>query len=316
MKLSDINNGIKKILHFGPYIPITNIILTYFSKYLPEHFLNNIAAKRNIKIQNIISHIIDFSSTNQNCCSYNEIKTNNTDIIWFFWMQGKKNLPSIPKICYESIIKNSNGHQVIFLDADNYSKYVKINPLIIDLFQKGKLKRAHFADILRVNLLAQQGGLWLDATIFVSTKIPDTIFSVPFFSIKTKPVGHFVSQCRWAVFCLGGKNGQYIFQKVAEMFNKYLSKCDMFVDYFMFDQFIDILYKTDENVKEMIDTLLINNENVHKMQPLLCNEYDENIYRSLTNQTYLFKLNWKEYSTEELENNKNNLYHHLKDINL
>ena len=308
-KLANIKNFIKKVVRFGWYIPVTNLILTYGQKYFSAKTLSNILKKRTRKIQNILSKSISFPSDYE----YSNVNYDGKEAqIWVCWLQGEDNMPLITRLCLQSIRKHANGHKVIVLTLDNYNEYVKIPQILIEMYHSGKIKPAHFTDILRINLLAQQGGLWLDATMLVTKDLPQEIFNYPFFSIKTKNYGYFVSQCRWAVFCLGTCKGNPLFLQLASLFEQYITKTNIFVDYFLFDNFIDMLYKRYPIIREQIDNLPLNNPCVHDMASLLCeNVTDEEFYR-LTKDTYLFKLSYKQFKSSELTDEENNLYNKIK----
>lgn len=309
-KIDNVKNFVRKVARFGLYIPVTNLILTYGQRFFSAKALSRMVAKRTRKIQDILSQSITFPATLEDT----SIKGSGKEApIWFFWLQGEENLPLIPKLCLQSIRKHANGHEVIVLTADNYRDYVTIPETLLEMYRAGRIKAAHFADILRINLLAQQGGLWLDATMLVTSDLPQEIFDMPFFSIKTKNQGYFVSQCRWAVFCLGAAKGNPLFVQLASLFEQYLTTTDLFVDYFLFDNFIDMLYQRYPVIREQIDALPLNNPRVHDMAPLLSNKVTEEEFVNLTKDTYLFKLSYKNVTAEELNANSENLYgRHLK----
>lgn len=308
-KLNNIRNFIKKVIRFGWYIPVSNLILTYGQRFLPAKTLRYILEKRTCKIQDILLKSISFPSD----LEYSNTKNEGKDApIWFCWLQGEENLPIIPQLCLQSIRKHANGHKVVVLTADNYKEFVKIPETLIEMYNTGKIKAAHFTDILRINLLAQQGGLWLDATMLVTRDLPQEIFNSPFFSIKTENRGYFVSQCRWAVFCLGTQKGNPLFLQLASLFEQYITKTDIFVDYFLFDNFIDMLYKRYPIIREQIDNLPLNNPRVHDMASLLCENVPDEKFNSLTKDTYLFKLSHKQFNPTELTSEENNLYKKIK----
>lgn len=309
-KINNVKNFVRKVARFGLYIPVTNLILTYGQRFFSAKALSRMVAKRTRKIQDILSRSITFPAELEDT----SIKGSGKEApIWFFWLQGEENLPLIPKLCLQSIRKHANGHEVIVLTADNYRQYVAIPDTLIALYREGRMKAAHFADILRINLLAQQGGLWLDATMLVTADLPQEIFELPFFSIKTENQGYFVSQCRWAVFCLGAAKGNPLFVQLASSFEQYLTTTDLFVDYFLFDNFIDMLYQRYPVIREQIDALPLNNPRVHDMASLLCDKVTEAEFANLTKDTYLFKLSYKNVTAEELNANSENLYgRHLK----
>lgn len=307
-KLDNIKNFIKKVRRFGWYIPVTNLILTYGQRFFSAKSLQRILEKRTRRIQDVLLQSVTFPAELEDT---GVEKHGKEAPIWYFWLQGEDNLPPIPKLCLQSIRKHANGHEVIVLSADNYKEYVNIPDILIEKYRLGRIKAAHFADILRVELLAQQGGLWLDATMLVTRDLPQEIFEVPFFSVKTESQRYFVSQCRWAVFCLGAQKGNPLFVQLASLFEQYLMATDLFVDYFLFDNFIDMLYKRYPVIKTQIDNLPMNNPRVHDMAPLLCNKVSDKQYEDMVKDTYLFKLSYKNYTSEMLIEDVDNLYHRL-----
>lgn len=313
MKYNNIRSFLKKVKEFGPILPITNLLLVYGRRFLSYNLKCKIVSYRNRIVQKKIDNIIHIPQLSSDSIFISEERKEKTPI-WYCWLQGEDKMPDIPKLCLQSIRKYSNGHPVILLTYENYRQYVTLPKFIEDLYLKGKIKNAHFADILRVYLLEQNGGLWLDSTILLTKDIPDYIFYMPFFSIKNKENNLYVSKCRWSVFCLGGFPHNVIYRTVSKCFIDYLTQQDCFVDYFMFDHFIDMAYQRSEIVKHMIDEVPYNNENVHKLAPLLCKKFDKTQFQELTKDTFLFKLNWRRYTQEELNQDADNYYHFLKSM--
>lgn len=303
----NVLNFFDKIKQFGLFIPLSNLVLTYGRKF-PSLILRKLATRRNKLIQKKLFRLVGD-------CITDKLSTNCHYIpnapIWFYWMQGKDNLPPIPKLCLNSLRKHANGHPVIFLDADNINQYINIPSNIVKAYRAGQLKQAHYADIIRILLLAQHGGLWMDATLLITRDLPESIFQMPFYSIKTKEYGYFVSHCRWSVFCLAGWKHNILFEKLSECFTCYFNKTDVMIDYFMFDQLIDMLYNEHIEIRNMIDKVPYSNPNVHRMNRLLLDNFDKGIYKQITEKTYLFKLNWKIYTNEQLAKNPNNFFNTL-----
>ena len=96
------------------------------------------------------------------------------------------------------------------------------------------------------------------------------------------------------------------------MFEQYITKTDIFVDYFLFDNFIDMLYKRNPMIREQIDSLPFNNPCVHDIAPLLCKQISEDDFDKLTKDTYMFKLSYKQLKPSELISEKSNLYNKIK----
>lgn len=198
------------------------------------------------------------------------------------------------KKCFNSIIRYSNGHPVKLITFENYKDYVQVDHRIVDKVKNGTFKLAHFADLVRLKLLEQYGGLWLDSTILLTANISEDFFQ-KFFSVKIRPVDNdSVSEYRWCSFVLGGgKNIRYIYSQLSCMLERYMLENDVFIDYLLIDYFLDILYRQDKSVKETIDTMPFTNPNLHKLRLLFENEFDEISWKTIVSNTNIFKLTYK-----------------------
>lgn len=109
----------------------------------------------------------------------------NCNKVWICWFQGIENAPDIVKKCVDSIKKNINDREIVIITKENYSKYVTLPDYIIDKWEKGIISNAHFSDILRIELLIEHGGLWLDATTYCTGAVPDYIDNSDLFVYNT-----------------------------------------------------------------------------------------------------------------------------------
>lgn len=92
--------------------------------------------------------------------------------IFIYWEQGWENAPYICKMCLKSWEKyNKNHFDIIALDNKNIETYLSND--VLDILNRIKLNKSITAssDLLRVNLLANHGGFWVDATIMCTTPI-------------------------------------------------------------------------------------------------------------------------------------------------
>lgn len=311
-KLSILSELLKKIYRFGPFISLGNVALTYGRNFLPPHTIKQIAQARNKSIQRHLAPLINRtlagyspSTSIQHC----------DDTIWVCWLQGEGNMPPIPALCLKSIRNNAAGRKVQVITLKNFSEFVTIDNNILNLYHTGKIKNCHFADILRVSLLAQRGGIWMDATLFCTAPLDNLFFQKKFHSIRIRPYGNFVSQCRWSVYCLSSHPGNKLFSILEALFINYLSEEHLFIDYFMFDQFIDMIYQRDDEIRNMIDDIPESNPNIFGLSDILTERFDSTKWEMLTADTSIFKLNWKAFSTVSLETSSDNSYYkHLKSI--
>jgi hypothetical protein len=120
-----------------------------------------------------------------------ESKINNEKekIICFCWLQGVDEAPLLVKRCYENIQKFCFDYKINFIDSKNFSQYTNIPDYIISKWNKGIISNTHFSDILRINLLAEQGGTWIDSTVLLTAKIPQDIENSSLFMFRTYKPG-------------------------------------------------------------------------------------------------------------------------------
>ena len=88
--------------------------------------------------------------------------------IWFLWLQGINSAPVVVKKCYESWIKHNPNWELILVDKNSISEYIP--------FKLGNITKQALSDILRIHLLAQHGGVWVDATCFCMKPLDDWLY--------------------------------------------------------------------------------------------------------------------------------------------
>ncbi len=298
-KYSRFKNITAKIGRFGAYIPLSNLVMIYGGRFLSDRMKRRISATRNRKIQNYLKASVEAALLD--VTQIPQPRVLKPESIWICWFQGESQMPGIVRMCLESVRKYSNGHEVIVITSDNFRDYVALPDDIVKSYETGDIKPAHFSDLLRINLLAQQGGLWLDSTMYMTAPIDKSIFERQFYSIRTKEEGYYVSRCRWAVFVMGGERYNRLFSVLSKAFSHYLESSDIFVDYFMFDQLIDMLVREDPEISSMIESVPMNNPDVHSLNPILEQDYDEETYRKICASTSMFKLSYRNHDDERLK---------------
>ena len=104
-------------------------------------------------------------------------------IIWQYWGQGfdDKSLPDAVKICMASVDKYKGEYQIIRLSDETIKEYMDLPDFVWEKRNRGIFSRTHFSDLLRLCLLATYGGVWLDATIFLTQELPIEYTEYDFF---------------------------------------------------------------------------------------------------------------------------------------
>jgi len=105
-------------------------------------------------------------------------------IIWQCWFQGEEQAPELVKRCFESVKKHHPDYEIRIITDDNMADYITFPDYILKKYKKGKIKRTFFSDLIRVFLLSEYGGVWIDATAYCSERIPDEILESDFFVLQ------------------------------------------------------------------------------------------------------------------------------------
>lgn len=155
----------------NPYSRISRILCKRKENYI-GYYLN-----KNYK------HILD---------KYSKVRTilgrklSNNIPIYFFWYQGWNNTPII-KNNYNTL-KRFCGKRVIFISSENVEEFIHLPKIIYEKLECGMISYTHFADIVRMTLIAERGGIWIDATTFVCKNISEKQENLAIITRKSQPL--------------------------------------------------------------------------------------------------------------------------------
>lgn len=227
--------------------------------------------------------------------------------IYVCWFQGEDHMPSLVKGCLNSIRKNCGAHKVYLVTMENFNRWVSIPNYIIDKVNKKEITLTHFSDLIRNNLLADKGGIWLDATIYLTGELKD--FELPFYTIKQNRINdsHYVSGYRWTGFCMGGIKGNPINSFLKDFFNEYHKREGLLIDYLLLDYAIALAYNKIPVVKKLIDDVPYSSPNLYYLKNNLLRPVDTRQLSQVLNDTSIFKLSYKVGVPED----KRALYYYL-----
>lgn len=94
----------------------------------------------------------------------NPLRSDIPRIIWTCWFQGRENAPPLVKKCLMSWERLNPDWQLRCLDATNIEQYISVRQYL-DLNAQS-LTAASLSDVVRILLLNEFGGVWVDATVF------------------------------------------------------------------------------------------------------------------------------------------------------
>lgn len=215
--------------------------------------------------------------------------------IWVFWWSGESQAPAIVNACIKSIRDNANGHAVVVLDCDNFSRYITLPELILEKHSQGVISHAHFSDILRMALLEKYGGAWIDATVYLSQPLPENLFTTELYTAKSvNDLAYYISKSRWTGYFWCGKHDFPLWHFVKDMLIEYWENSDDIIDYLLMDYVIEIAYQQIPVVRHALDILPDNNLPRGDLMRRINEPYSQELFSMLeTGETFLSKLSWR-----------------------
>lgn len=246
-----------------------------------------------------------------------DIAENGRIPVWVCWWQGLDSAPDIVKRCVESIYRYvpKDSAQIHFITFDNYMEYAGFSQVVVDRYNAGKISLTHLADILRVQLLNMYGGLWVDATYFISDNRIADIINDEAYTVKTVIPswnGDVIAKGKWAVNFLKFMKGSPLSGFCTEAFEIYWSLRDEPLDYFLLDRIIKVAYDNIPVIRKQIDGISANNISSLKLMEIISNSYDEAVWNDMKKDTFAFKLSYKEPVELYTEDGKETFYNKLQ----
>lgn len=186
--------------------------------------------------------------------------------IWVMWWQGEAQMPPIIQRTYQSLKDNANGHPICFISKDTYNKYIDFPAHIMERLQCGQMNLTHFSDVMRITLLSEYGGLWIDATFWVTQ--PIDINGYGFYSLKQNTATNMESGCRWIVGLIGGDKSFQLFAFIRDCLFYYWKNNEVSVHYFLLDFLLSIAYDEFPAYRQIIDDMPYRCPQLHIMKQL------------------------------------------------
>ena len=214
-----------------------------------------------------------------------------SDFVWFCWLQGYDKAPDLIRACYDSVRVNLSGKNIIFLTEENIHKYVEFPKYITEKYEKGIIGKAHYSDLVRISLLCEYGGIWIDSTVLcTSPEFIDYITDLPIFVFKQIDLIRNDEQPIMASnWLISSESNNEICVLTRNLLYKYWEKYNYALDYFIFHLFFAMAAKKYKNIWENIP--VFNNVNPHIMQLELNNSFFVTRWNQLLKISGIHKLN-------------------------
>lgn len=233
--------------------------------------------------------------------NYVEGEHTTSNKIWICWFQGIENAPELVQRCYQSVVQNYKDREVIVLTMDNLSDYVSFPEYILKKWNSGKISHTHMTDLLRLELLINHGGLWLDATVFCTGQAPTYFFDSDLFFFQCLKPGRDGHASYISSWLMEAKTNNKVLMATRDLCYEYWKNNDFMWDYFLLHDFMSIvLDRYEDEWKKIVPR---DNAAPHVLLLRLFEQYDERIWNAILQQTQFHKLTYKFDSKKaDLEN--------------
>lgn len=288
--MSVINRTVKLIEEFGISVTVAKLFQTCTRK-IPV--VKDIAGK--IKYNAITGFL--YKENKDILESYNNKSHTMTSKIedgkvWVLWWQGIEEAPDIIKICVNSIRRNIGERDLVILDKNNYKKYTNLASNYERMLENGTITTTQFSDLLRLNLLFNCGGIWLDSTYLMTGKLPEYIKNLHFFTIRHGMSKKYpMSKGLWTSSALGSAANSDEIKLFIDIYNNYFQRHKILIDYLLTDYIFAVCCDHCKKIQEMFCSVPINNENVNELLKNMNKPYSKDFVRSVIDKTVMNKCN-------------------------
>jgi hypothetical protein len=162
-----------------------------------------------------------------------------TKIIWILWFQGWAGAPDLYKKCRESWTINNPTWKVISLDNTNIHEYIGEEKAKI-IKSKTRISLTKQSDMLRLFLLSEHGGIWVDASTYCYDPLDDWLpVSDDFFAFRNPGPGRPLAN--WLIYA---EKESKILEKFLESYLKWWTThnddgSDYFIQHHIFQKLLD-----------------------------------------------------------------------------
>lgn len=222
-----------------------------------------------------------------------------SNIIWTMWLQGVDQAPDIVKMSIQSVTDALPDYKVIVLTKENFKNFVDVPNSIIQKWENGIISNTHFSDIVRMELLIQRGGTWIDATVFLEErfnlleKILNSGQTFFFQNMRPGQMGNSIWLSTWLIHA---RSNEPTLLVVREILYAYWKTHNFLIDYFTFHIIWHLVYEFNDDEFQKI--LKVPNALPLQIMYLLNKKNRESEVEEIFSEFPLQKLTYKNITDE------------------
>lgn len=217
------------------------------------------------------------------------------------WFQGEDAAPALVKACFRSMRRNLKQPLVV-LDENTIFDWITLPDHIVRKWKEGKIPHTQFSDICRIELLYEHGGLWFDATDYVTAPVPQYIMDEDFFVFMagSKIRGSYavIQSC-----FMRGKKGNAVCGVWREANSIYWKDENSKINYFVHHLLLKLSVDVNDIAGRAFDKMTkVDQDPTHALWGDHCNDdYSEETFHRLTDEAFFQKTNYKDKRLENVK---------------
>jgi hypothetical protein len=214
--------------------------------------------------------------------------------IWMIWWQGiDENTP-------ETVVKNIKRvkrlhpkWKINVITKYNYKKFAEIPYHMEKHIDNNDFSLTHISDYLRIVLLENYGGVYLDCNFFLLKNL-DCVIGCHFYTIKHGTVSNWhVSKGLWTTGFLAAGRKNTLFSFLKEMYEAFFYDYSFVPSYFFIDAIIGLGYENIETIEKEIDMVPYNNVHYNFINSKGNEPFNAKVWNSVVDDTYALNANYK-----------------------
>ena len=230
--------------------------------------------------------------------------------IFILWLQGLEKAPELVRACAASVSEQLPGYQIIVLTEENIREYTDLPDYIWKKYKKGRIRPAHFSDLVRLNVLDRLGGMWIDATVLCTgAGLMERIEDCPLFVFRIFPDASRFEPIVASNWFISACSHHPILELTERLLLEYWKGHPFILHYYLFHLFFSIA--AEHCAEEWSKVPFVSNGPPHSLQQLLLREYDQDQMEELVRETDFHKLTYKFPRQVNVEEESGLFYHHI-----
>lgn len=224
-----------------------------------------------------------------------EVTVASPETIWQFWDNPSGRMtPRIVKASLESVDRFKGNFEHKVLDRSTMGEYSDLPGYVLDKFEKGQIDHTHFSDLLRLNLLKNHGGVWLDATGYMTDFIPEYILEEEFFMFLTGERTHFPYSFIQSCF-IRAKRSSFLCDAWYRMCVAYWEKETRRIDYFQIHLMFKALVEKNRKAGNLFEKMPhVSEDGIQQLVgDKLLEKFDKNEWDSIKKASFFQKTTYK-----------------------